>query len=78
MSVQVIPVFRSQAPLVLTLMLLLCGLPALTSAQAVAGSQSAEERELRALVQRFFAPYQKQDLQDSGLLWNDKSPSLPA
>ena len=40
--------------------------------------QSGDEVAVRALVERFFAAYQKEDLEGLMLLWSEKSPDLAA
>jgi CHAT domain-containing protein/uncharacterized protein HemY len=44
----------------------------------LAVAQSAEEPALRALLERFFAAYQKEDIEDLLALWSKKSPNISA
>ena len=46
------------------------------SVVAESHSQSGEEAAIRALIDRYFAAYAKEDLDAIGQLWSDKSPDL--
>lgn len=52
--------------------------PRVSSAPPPSSAQSVDEIAVRALVERFFIAYQKEDLEGLMSLWNEKSPDLAA
>src|SRR5262245_51585747 len=73
---QFIASLRALTGLVVKLTFFSCCFAALSRARTGAAGQSADEANLRSLVERFFAVCQKQDQQGRDSLWSMPAPNL--
>src|SRR5262249_46187985 len=74
---KLLPGETGMTPLAIGRLFALSAMCLLFSATVAAGvSQSGDEAAIRALVERYFAAYEKKDLEAMVELWSDKSPDL--